>query len=144
MRIKAFTLIVAVALVVLAGMSTGAQEKGVKTRGMVTSLGGFSAGTSTPLQITGAIVEIEPGGETGRFRHRVPTFLYIVDGILVTDTQGGPIGVDGVQYHGEGQSYLDPGNLWQIHKNTSQQLVKYIKLFIGYPGAQTVERPAAE
>ena len=59
---------------------------------------------NVPVVLTGQIVEIESGGQTGRQRHLVPSYIYVLEGILTTNSDGGPVGVDGVQYHGAGQS----------------------------------------
>src|SRR3989442_2477484 len=53
------------------------EPKGVKVTGLVSSLGGFSATVTTPLLLTGATVELEPGGQTGKQQFRVPTYIYI-------------------------------------------------------------------
>src|SRR5262245_52361893 len=81
------------------------QPKGVKTTNLVTSLGGFRGTANIPVVLTGQIVELEPGGQTGRERHLVPSYVYVLEGILTTDTDGGPTGVAGIQYHAAGQSY---------------------------------------
>ena len=111
-----------------------AEPKGVKVIGMVTSLGGFSATVNTPLLVTGATVELEPGGQTGKQQFRVPTYIYIVEGVLVTDYEAGPVGTQGVQYHAAGQSFMDNGGWWHNHMNTSPNPVKYLMLHLVYPG----------
>jgi quercetin dioxygenase-like cupin family protein len=70
-----------------------AEPKGVTVKGLVTSLGGFSATVSTPLFLTGSTVELAPGGQTGRQEFRVPTFIYVIEGTLTTEYESGPIGI---------------------------------------------------
>ena len=83
------------------------QAKGVKAGTLVTSLGGFRETVSIPVVLSGQTIEIEPGGrQTGRQRHLVPTFIYVLDGTLVTNSEGGRVGVAGAQYHAAGQSSL--------------------------------------
>ena len=65
------------------------EEKGVKTSPLVTSLGAFRQPTSIPIVMSGQIVEIAPGGQTGRERTLVPSFLYVLEGTLTTTTEGG-------------------------------------------------------
>ena len=115
---------------------TSAEPKGVTVRGLVTSLGGFSERVNTPLFITGGTVELEPGGQTGRQEFRVPTFIYVLDGILTTEYEAGPVGIQGTQYHAAGQSYMDQGGVgwWHNHANRSTKPVKDLMLHIGYPG----------
>ena len=121
------------------------EPKGVKVTGLVTSLGGFSATVATPLFVTGSTVELEPGGQTGKEQFRVPTFIYVVDGILTTEYEAGPVGIQGAQYHAAGQSYMDNGGWWHNLMNKSQKPVKYLMLHIGYPGRpDPVQRPEAE
>jgi quercetin dioxygenase-like cupin family protein len=87
-----------------------------------------------PLSVTGAVVELEPGGQTGRQQFRVPTFIYVLEGQLTTDYQDGPIGIKGAQYHAAGQSFMDNGGWWHNHANRSDKPVKYLMLHLGYPG----------
>ena len=119
-------------------------EKGVTTSPLVTSLGPFRQPTSIPVVMTGQVVEIAPGGQTGRERTLVPSFLYVLQGTLTTDTEGGPIGISGIQYHSEGQSYSEPVGLWHNYSNSGQTPVRYILLLLGTPGAPTTEKAKAE
>ena len=96
------------------------KPKGVKSRNLVTSLGGFTATVNAPLLITGQTIELEPGGHTGRQQYRVPTYVYVIEGILTTEYESGPpAGIAGAQYHAAGQSYMDNGNWWHNAFNRS-------------------------
>ena len=122
-----------------------AEPKGVKVSGLVTSLGGFSATVNTPLFVTGSTVELEPGGQTGKEQFRVPTFIYVLDGILTTDYEAGPVGIQGAQYHAAGQSFMDNGGWWHNLANRSNKPVKYLMLHLGYPGRpDPVQKAEAE
>ena len=141
MMTKALIVAAASMLVIgLAGLPVYAQDekapepKGVKLKGLVTSLGGFSATVNTPAFVTGATVELEPGGQTGRQQFRVPTYIYIIEGILTTEYEAGPVGIKGAQYHADGQSFMDNGGWWHNHANRSAKPVKYLMLHLGYPG----------
>jgi mannose-6-phosphate isomerase-like protein (cupin superfamily) len=117
------------------------QPKGVKSRGLVGSTGSIaSVAMTVPVAMTGQVVEIVPGGQTGTQRNLVPSFIYVLEGTLVINTKGGPIGVDGIQYHGEGQSYAGPANLWYNVMNTGQAPARYVILYVAPPGAKTVEQ----
>src|SRR5262249_20649594 len=85
------------------------EPKRVKVTGLCSSLGGSSATVNPPLLLTGGTVELEPGGQTGRQQFRVPTYIYVLEGVLVTDYETGPVGTQGVQYHAAGQSFMDNG-----------------------------------
>jgi quercetin dioxygenase-like cupin family protein len=121
-----------------------AVEKGVKARNLVTSLGGFRGTANVPIVLTGQVVEIAPGGQTGRQRHLVPTYIYVLEGTLVTNSEGGPVGVAGVQYHAAGQSYMDPPGAWHNHSNGGQAPLKYLLLFVSTPGGPLTEKAKAD
>jgi hypothetical protein len=128
-------LIAALASLLVVGSANLTDEpKGVNIRGLVTSLGGFSATVNAPLLVTGSTVELEPGGQTGRQQFRVPTYVYVIEGILTTDYEAGPVGIKGAQYHAAGQSFMDNGGWWHNHSNRSPKPVKYLILHLGYPG----------
>ena len=111
-----------------------ATPKGVKTRGLVTSLGGFGATVNAPILVTGGTVELEPGGQTGRQQFRVPTLIYVLEGVLTTEYEAGPVGIMGAQYHAAGQTFMDNGNWWHNHANRGSKPAKYLMVHIGYPG----------
>jgi quercetin dioxygenase-like cupin family protein len=133
----------------LAGLPANAQDqkaaepKGIKVKPLVASVGfpPFKATVNTPIAISGATVEMERGGQTGRQRFAVPTYLYVIEGVLTTEYEAGPDGTRGAQYHAAGQSFVDPGGIWHNHKNGSPQPLKYLIVHIGYPGAPTVQTP---
>jgi quercetin dioxygenase-like cupin family protein len=119
--------------------------QGVKARNLFTSLGGFSATVNAPILVTGGTIELEPGGQTGRQQFRVPTFIYVLEGVLTTEYEAGPVGIAGAQYHAAGQTFMDNGNWWHNHANRSQKPVKYLMVHIGYPGRpDPIQKPEAE
>jgi quercetin dioxygenase-like cupin family protein len=117
-----------------------AQPKGVTAKNLVTSLGGFRAAVNVPVVLTGQMVELEPGGQTGRERFLVPAYIYVLEGTLTTNTEGGPAGLGGVQYHAAGQSHADPGGLWHNYMNTGASPVKYLQVLIATPGGATTQK----
>jgi quercetin dioxygenase-like cupin family protein len=138
---KAFAPVLAGCLVVgLVGLPASAQDqkapepKGVTVKNLVTSLGGFSATVQAPLLLTGGTVELAAGGQTGRQQFRVPTYIYVLEGVLTTDYEAGPVGIKGAQYHSAGQSFMDNGGWWHNHANRSSKPVRYLMLHLGYPG----------
>jgi hypothetical protein len=137
------------ALVALVPVSAGAQDskapKDVSLRPLVTSLGGFSATVNAPILVTGATVTLGPGGQTGRQQFRVPTYVYVIEGILTTFYEAGPVGMMGAQYHSAGQSFMDNGSWWHNHTNKTDKPVKYLILHIGYPGRpDPIQKPEPE
>ena len=122
-----------------------AQAKGVSSRNLVTSLGGFGATVNSPVMLTGSTVTIEPGGQTGRENFRVPTFVYVVEGILTTFYEAGPVGIAGTQYHSAGQAFMDNSGWWHNYTNTTQKPVKILYVHVGYPGRpDPVQKPDAD
>ena len=143
----------ALAAVVLAGAPVSSaraqdskvpQEKDVKSTAIVTSLGPFREAVSIPVLLSGQVIEIAPGGQTGRQRHNVPSFIYVLEGTLVTNSEGGRVGVAGVQYHAAGQAYSDPVGVWHNHSAAGSQPVKYLLLLISTPGANVTEKAKAD
>jgi quercetin dioxygenase-like cupin family protein len=150
MRAQA-AVVVTVAVLVVTGWAPAwgqqaappAEPKGVSSKGLVSSTGAFSARTDVPIVLTGQTIEIAPGGQTGRERYMVPAYVYVLEGTLTTDSEGGPVGVGGVQYHAAGQSVpLAPAGTWHNFYNGGQTPVKYLLLFIGTPGGPTMQAAA--
>ena len=144
-----FSLALVMALLVALAGPAAAQDtkaaKGIKSRNLVTSLGGFSATVNAPILVTGSQIEIEPGGHTGRQSYRVPTYVYVLEGILTTEYEAGPVGIAGAQYHAAGQSYMDNGNWMHNAFNRTDKPVKILILHIGYPGRpDPINRPDPE
>jgi hypothetical protein len=119
------------------------KDKGVTAMNLVTSTGGFSARTDLPLVLTGQKIQIEPGGETARQRFLVPAFVYVLDGVLTTDSEAGATGVKGLQYYAGGQAVaLPPTGTWLHFYNSGLEPVTFIVLFVGTPGATTTQKAA--
>jgi len=138
-------LLVAVVPQVDAQQADTKAPKGVKARNLVTSLGGFSATVNAPILLTGSTIELEPGGHTGRQQFRVPTYIYVIEGLLTTEYEAGPVGIGGAQYHAAGQSYMDNGSWWHNAFNRTDKPVKYLILHVGYPGRpDPIVRPDPE
>jgi quercetin dioxygenase-like cupin family protein len=123
---------------------TPAQPKGVKEKNLVTSLGGFRGAATIPIVLTGQVIEIEPGGQTGRQRHMVPSYIYVLEGTLTTNSDGGPVGVAGVQYHTVGQSYMDAVGVWHNHSNAGTTPVKYLLLLISTPAGGATQKAGTD
>jgi quercetin dioxygenase-like cupin family protein len=144
MRLKVIVAVVVGLVLVVGGAQAQdakpPEPKGVTSRGLVGSTGPIAAvGLTVPATLTGQVIELAPGGQTGRQRNLVPSFLYVLEGTLVVDTEGGPISVSGIQYHGEGQAYAGPAGLWYNAMNTGQKPVRFLLLFVAPPGAKTWE-----
>jgi len=163
MRLRSVVAVVVAVLVVGGWIPSGtpsaqaqdakpAEAKGVTVKGLVGSTGPIARIPATvPIVVTGQVVEIQPGGQTGRQRQLVPSVLYVLEGILTIDTDAGPIGapttpisISGIQYHGTGQTYSPPAGLWYNAMNSGLTPVKYLLLLIGTPGGPTLEQAKAD
>jgi quercetin dioxygenase-like cupin family protein len=149
-RLGVVSVVASLALVALAtparaqAQAPAPQAKGVKSTNLITSLGAFREAVSIPVVLTGQTVEIEPGGQTGRQRHTVPTFVYVLEGTLVTNSEGGRVGVGGTQYHAAGQSYSDPVGVWHNYSNPGTTPVKYLILYLSTPGGEITQKAGAD
>jgi hypothetical protein len=55
------------------------------------------------------------------------------------------VGISGAQYHSAGQAFMDNGGWWHNHSNKTDKPVKYILLYLGYPGRpDPVVKPDAD
>ena len=87
-------------------------------------------------EVTALLVEIAPGGQTGRHKHPVPAVAYILEGTLT-------VAIDG---HGEkvfaaGQSLIEAVNTWHNGMNRGTTPVKILAVFVGEHGTPNVVRP---
>jgi quercetin dioxygenase-like cupin family protein len=46
--------------------------------------------TGGPAEVSGLVVELPPGAETGWHKHTAPCFAYILSGTIAVEQQGGP------------------------------------------------------
>jgi hypothetical protein len=148
---RPFAPLLTLLLVLLSIAPAGAQDakppepKGITSASAITSLGPFAATVNAPLFVTGATVSLAPGGQTGRQQFRVPTYVYVIEGILTTEYEAGPVGIKGAQYHAAGQSFMDNGGWWHNHANRTGAPVRYLLLHLGYPGRpDPIQKPEAE
>jgi quercetin dioxygenase-like cupin family protein len=84
--------------------------------------------TGTP-QVTGAIVFLAPGKETGWHTHSVPLFAYILQGELTVD-----YGDKGVKIYKPGDAYLEAMNWPHNGINKGTQPVLILAVYMGAKG----------
>jgi quercetin dioxygenase-like cupin family protein len=92
--------------------------------------------TATP-KVTGAIVVIGPGKETGWHTHAVPLFVYILQGQVSVD-----YGSKGVKVYKAGDSFLEAMNWPHNATNKTDKPVNILAVYIGAEGVVTAA-PAA-
>lgn len=87
-------------------------------------------------EITALLVEIAPGGQTGRHLHPVPEFAYVLDGTVTVAIDG-----QGEKAYTAGQSFIEVMNTWHNGMNRGTKPVKILAVFVGEHGEPNVVRP---
>jgi quercetin dioxygenase-like cupin family protein len=89
-------------------------------------------------KVTGAIVTLPPGGETGWHSHEVPLFGYVLEGELTVD-----YGSKGIKVYKAGDSWIEAMNWPHDGLNKGTVPVKLIAVYMGGGDkANTVKTPA--
>jgi quercetin dioxygenase-like cupin family protein len=125
-----------------------AAEESVSYQNLLTPL--LSSGTTiidqpiaypagTP-KVTGAIVTIPPGGETGWHLHEVPLFVYVLEGEVTVDY--GEKGVKVVKVVKEGESILEAMDWAHNGMNKTDKPLRILAVYIGAEGVANAETTA--
>lgn len=84
----------------------------------------YPAGTP---KFTANLSTLEPGGTTPRHKHPVPTFIYVVEGTLVVDVDGGV-----TREVKAGEAFMEVVDTWHRNRNPSNTArVQYLLVFAG-------------
>jgi len=82
----------------------------------------YPAGTP---KFTAVLSTLEPGGTTPRHSHPVPTFIYVVEGMLAVDVDGGV-----TREVKAGDAFMEVVDTWHRNRNPSSTArVQYLLLF---------------
>ena len=82
----------------------------------------YPAGTP---KFTAALSTLEPGGTTPRHMHPVPTFIYVVEGTLAVDVDGGV-----TREVKAGEAFMEVVDTWHRNRNPSSAArVQYLLVF---------------
>jgi quercetin dioxygenase-like cupin family protein len=87
-------------------------------------------------EVTALVLEIGPGGETGRHMHPYPTFVYVLAGAIDVEMDGGV-----VHSYKAGDSFLEVVNTWHNGKNKGTTAAKVLVVFAGVHGKPNLVRP---
>jgi quercetin dioxygenase-like cupin family protein len=90
---------------------------------------------SDPARVVSAIVTLRPGEETGRHRHAIPTYGYILEGEVTIDYDS-----VGAKTFGAGEAFIEAQNWWHNGRNTGGGPARILVVFIGTDGTPNVER----
>ena len=132
--------ILAIAVLSLLATSAAAQVKFSATP--VLQSGTTAGGTSIAYpktdsaEVTALVLDIGPGGETGRHMHPYPTFVYVLDGAIDVEMDGGM-----VHTYRAGDSFLEVLNTWHNGKNKGTTPAKVLVVFAGVHAKPNLVRP---
>ncbi len=87
-------------------------------------------------ELTAVRLDIGPGGETGRHMHPYPTLVYVLEGAIDVETDGGM-----VHSYKAGDSFLMVVNTWTNAKNSGTMPAKMLVVFVGVHGKPNLVRP---
>ena len=87
-------------------------------------------------ELTAMRLDIGPGGETGRHRHPYPTLVYVLEGAIAVEMDGGM-----VHSYKAGDSFLMVVNTWTNAKNSGTMPAKMLVVFVGVHGQPNLVRP---
>ena len=87
-------------------------------------------------EVTALMLDIGPGGETGRHMHPYPTFVYVLEGAIDVAMDGGV-----VHSYKAGDSFLEVVNTWHNGKNKGTTSAKVLVVFAGVHGKPNLVRP---
>lgn len=83
-------------------------------------------------EIVSAIGELEPGGRTARHQHPVPVFVYVLQGTLTVQADGGQ-----PREYTPGLAFVEDVDHWHQAFNKGTTPVKILVVFMGEEGKPT-------
>jgi quercetin dioxygenase-like cupin family protein len=87
-------------------------------------------------RLTSVIVTLQPGEDTGRHLHPVPTLGHILEGELTID-----YGKAGRRVFGPGGTFVEAVDTWHTGRNDGAVPVRVLVVFVGSDDLPTVIRP---
>ena len=87
-------------------------------------------------EVTALLVELAPGGQTGRHMHPVPEVACVLDGTVTVAIDG-----HGEKVYKAGDCLVEAINAWHNGMNKGTRSVKILAVFVGEKGKANVVRP---
>ncbi len=87
-------------------------------------------------EVSSVLVEIAPGGESGRHKHPVAPQIYVIEGEVTIEFDGG-----NQKKFPAGEAFLEAVNTWHNAKNLGSKPVKMLVVFFGEKGKKNMIRP---
>ena len=102
----------------------------------VTNAGGRITYSATDsAEVTALRVGIGPGGETGRHMHLYPAFVYVLEGAVEVEIEGG-----GSHSYKAGDSFVEAINAWHNGRNRGSTPAELLVVFAGVRGKPNLVR----
>ncbi|HZS32657.1 MAG TPA: cupin domain-containing protein [Methylomirabilota bacterium] len=83
-------------------------------------------------EVVSVIGVLEPGGRTSRHQHPVPVFVYVLEGTLTVQAEGGQ-----PREYAPGTAFLEDINHWHQAFNKGASPAKILVVFLGEQGKPT-------
>lgn len=83
-------------------------------------------------EVVSVIGVLEPGGRTARHQHPVPVFVYVLEGTLTVQADGGP-----PREYAPGTAFLEDVDHWHQAFNKGATPAKILVVFMGEQGKPT-------
>jgi quercetin dioxygenase-like cupin family protein len=87
-------------------------------------------------EIASVMIEIQPGKESGRHLHPVPTYVHVLEGTLTVEFEDGSR-----QPFKAGSGFLEAVNTWHNVKNLGEAPLRFLVVFAGEEGKPNLIRP---
>ena len=87
-------------------------------------------------EMASVLVEIQPGKESGRHMHPVPTYVHVLEGTLTVEFEDGSR-----QTFKAGSGFLEAVNTWHNVKNLGEVPLRFLVVFAGEEGKPNLIRP---
>ena len=87
-------------------------------------------------EMVSVLIEIQPGKESGRHMHPVPTYVHVLEGTLTVEFEDGSR-----QAFEAGRGFLEVMNTWHNGKNLGRGPLKFLIVFAGEEGKPNLIRP---
>ncbi|MDR7485878.1 MAG: cupin domain-containing protein [Armatimonadota bacterium] len=87
-------------------------------------------------QVTAFLVEIAPGGQSGRHMHPAPMFLYVIEGELTYEVDGQP-----ARLYKPGQAFVEGVKVCHNAANRGNSPLKFLAVLHGEEGVPITIRP---
>ncbi|MGH7537889.1 MAG: cupin domain-containing protein [Gemmatimonadales bacterium] len=97
----------------------------------------FAYPKTDSAEVTALLLEIGPGGETGRHMHPNPTFVYVLEGAIEVEVDGST-----AHTYKAGDTFLEVLNAWHNGKNKGTTPARILVVFSGVKGKPNLIRPS--